>query len=69
MADTCVKVGINGGKVNVPGKDTIPATDTCKLETADTTAEDGLDCDRKTELNATVEAEEFDACELARSPE
>ena len=33
MADTGVKVEINGSKVNVPGEDAIPATDTCGLTT------------------------------------
>ena len=42
MADTGVKVEING-KVNVPGEDAKPATETCKLATDEKTAEDGQD--------------------------
>ena len=60
MADTGVKVEINGGKVNVPGEDAIPANNTCGLTTDDKTAEVGLECDGKAALKDTVEAEEFD---------
>lgn len=41
MADTGVKVEINGGKVNVPGEDAIPAPETCELATDEETTEDG----------------------------
>ena len=63
MADTGVNVEINGGKVNVPGDEAIPATETCGLATDEETAEDG-DCEGPTVFSATDEAEEFDACEL-----
>ena len=41
MADTGVNVEINGDKVNVPGQDAIPATETGGLATDKETAEDG----------------------------
>ena len=41
MADTRVKVEINGGKVKVPGEDAIPTTETCELATDEETTEDG----------------------------
>lgn len=63
IADTEVKVEINGNKVNIPGKDAILATNTCELETDDKTTKFRLDYD-ETVLNATVKAEEFEACEL-----
>jgi len=63
-ADTGEKVEINGGKLNVPGEDTEPATDTSELAIEETTAEVGLDCDGTTAFNATVETEEFEACKL-----
>ena len=62
-ADTGVKVEINGNKVNVPGEDTILATDTCENKTDYKTTKFRLDCD-EIALNATVKVEEFEACEL-----
>ena len=43
MADTGVKVEINGTKVNVPGKDAKLATETCELAADEKTAEDRRD--------------------------
>lgn len=69
MADTGLKVEINGSKVNVPGEDAIPATDTCELATDKKTAKVGLDCDGKPHLMPLSKQRNLKPANWRHSPE